>query len=384
MKNTREGKREALIQHKRNVICQEELERRIVLGLACEWDTALTFLASDIQKQMRRPLFRLSDMKQCLGQWSKSKREICLSIDFVLNHPWDSIRDVLLHETAHQLASEVLSGDDESGHGPVFQEACHLLRANPKASGKYRPLHEQIQHDSVAAEDKMMIRIKKLMALAESRNQNEAEAAMAKARLLIQKYNVQLIQTDAERGYKSIFLGFPKLRHSFDEYHLANLIIDYYFVKGVWVSAFVLDKGKMGRVLEISGTDKNLMIAEYVYMFIKAYSNRKWDEYKTGTFYNQYHKIDFSTGIIKGFRQKLEKQDQYRSVVEGREMTVIEDPGLIRFIDYKYPNVKTTLSNSGHRSAAVVADGMAIGRNLVISKGISESSRDTPCLLEER
>jgi hypothetical protein len=372
------------MQYNRKSICQEELEKRIVHGLACEWDAARILQTPDVQRQIRRPLFRLSDMKQCLGYWSKSKREICLSIDFVLNHPWDSIKDVLLHEMAHQLTSEILFGDHESEHGPIFQEACHLLRANPKASGKYRTLHEQIQYDSVATEDKIMIRIKKLMALAESQNQNEAEAAMAKARLLIQKYNVLLIQTDAKRGYKSIFLGFPKLRHSLDEYHLANLIIDYYFVKGVWVSAFVLDKGKMGRVLEISGTDKNLMIAEYVYKFIKFYSNRKWDEYKIGTLYNQYHRIDFSTGIIKGFRQKLEDQDNGRSAVESREMVVIEDPRLIQFMDYKYPNLKTTLKNSGHRSAEVVADGMAIGRDLVISKGISESSRGAPYLLERR
>jgi hypothetical protein len=373
-----------LMQHKRKSICQEELEQRIVHGLACEWDAARILLTPDIQRQIRRPLFRLSDMKECLGYWSASKREICLSIDFVLNHPWDSIKDVLLHEMAHQLASEVLSGENASGHGPIFQDACLLVRANPKASGKYKTLREQIQLDSVATEDKIMIRIKKLMALAESRNQNEAEAAMAKARLLIQKYNVQLIQTDAKRGYKSIFLGFPRLRHSSDEYHLANLIIDYYFVKGVWVSAFVLDKGKMGRVLEVSGTDKNLMIAEYVYMFIKAYSNRKWDEYKVGKSYNQYHRIDFATGIIKGFRQKLEDQDNGRSAVEGREMVVIEDSRLMQFIDYKYPNLKTTFKKSGYRSPDVVTDGMAIGRDLVISKGISESSRVAPYLLEER
>ncbi len=373
-----------MMQYKDKSICREELEKRIVHGLACEWDAARILLTPDIQRQMRRPLFRLSDMKQCLGYWSKSKREICLSIDFVLNHPWDSIKDVLLHEMAHQLASEVFSGEDESAHGPIFQEACLLLRANPKASGKYRTLHEQIQYDSVATEDKIIIRIKKLMALAESRNQNEAEAAMAKARLLIKKYNVQLIQTDAKRGYKSIFLGFPRLRHSSDEYYLANLIIDYYFVKGVWVSAFVLDKGKMGRVLEISGTDKNLMIAEYVYMFIKLYCNRKWDEYKVGTLYNHYHRIDFSTGIIKGFRQKLEDQDNGRSAVEGWEMVVVEDSRLRQFVDYKYPNLKTTLKYSGHRSPAVEADGIAIGRNLVISKGINESSRVAPFLLEER
>lgn len=364
-------------------ICREELENRIIQGLSCEWELALSILAPGIKRKMRMPLFRLSGMKECLGSWSRSKKEICLSTDFVMNHPWDSVREVMLHEMAHQLASEVLGGVDEPEHGPIFRNACHLLRANPKASGRYQTLHEQIQQDVVSSEDKIMVRIQKLMALAGSQNQNEAEAAMAKARQLIRKYNIKAVQTNADRIYKSIFLGSPMLRHFREDYYLANLIIDYYFVKGVWISAYVLLKAKMGRVLEISGIDKNVKIAEYIYEFIKCFIDRKWEEYTVGVSYSRYHKTDFAIGIIEGFRQKLKDQDQRnnRATVNSWEVVAVEDPNLTQYINYKYPSVKTVSKRTGHRSHQIVADGMIIGRNLIISKGISESSQDALYLL---
>ncbi len=114
-----------------------------------------------------------------------------------------------------------------------------------------------------------MTRIKKLLALAESSNAHEAEAAMMKAHELIAKYNIDLINTNERREFMSIFLGKPALRHWREDYHLAGLIQDFYFVQGIWVPAYVVDKEKMGRVLELSGTARNLKIAEYVLEFVR-------------------------------------------------------------------------------------------------------------------
>ena len=104
-----------------------------------------------------------------------------LSRNVVLNHSWDAVREILLHEMAHQFAEQVLGASNEPPHGPKFKRGCYLLRANPSASGNYRPLDELIFDDSTGPEDKIMVRVKKLMALARSKNQHGAEAAMAKA-----------------------------------------------------------------------------------------------------------------------------------------------------------------------------------------------------------
>ena len=162
-------------------------------------------------------MFALREMKARWGNWSGEKREICLSRKLVLNHPWDAVREVLLHEIAHQFAEEVLGAPHEPPHGPSFKKACYLLRANPKASGNYQPMDERVSRDQARSEDKVMLRVKKLLALAESQNHHEAEAAMAKAHEFIEKYNLDLLDRDENRDFASVFVGKPALRHPREE-----------------------------------------------------------------------------------------------------------------------------------------------------------------------
>ena len=172
-----------------DITLQEELERRILHGLSCEWDNALWTLKPSHRDNIKKPLFSLRDMNGKWGYWSGEKNQICLSRNLVLDHPWDAVREILLHEMAHQLAEQVLGAHDEPPHGQKFKHACFLLRANPKASDNFRPLDERISKDSPNSEDRILVRVRKLMALAQSKNQHEAEAAMIKAHELIKKYN---------------------------------------------------------------------------------------------------------------------------------------------------------------------------------------------------
>ncbi|MBN2318808.1 MAG: DUF2786 domain-containing protein, partial [Acidobacteria bacterium] len=215
---------------------QEQLEHRILHGLGCEWETVLWVLEPHERGMLRKPLISIRDLNSQWGYWSGSKNELCLSRELVLNHGWDSVREVLLHEIAHQYAEQVLGARRERPHGPSFQQACRRLRANPTASGNSRPLRERIAGETEDHHDKIFRRIIKLLSLAQSCNPHEAESAMLKAHELIAKYNIDLSNGSAQRSYTSIFAGKPALRHPREEYHLAHLLQDYYFVHGLWVS----------------------------------------------------------------------------------------------------------------------------------------------------
>ena len=374
--------------HKSNeILIQEELERCILYGLACQWEEALWVLDSPHDELMQKPLFRLGDMKNKLGGWSRERREICLSRNLVLNHPWDAVVDVLLHEMAHQFADEVLGSSDEPPHGPTFQRACHLLRANPKASDKYEPLDERILRESSRSEDRIMQRVKKLMALAQSQNQHEAEAAMAKAHQLIGKYNVDLLTHEKNRNFVSVFVGKPALRHFREEYRLSRLLRDFYFVYGIWMPAYVVDKGKMGRVLEITGTVQNLKIAHYVHDFVRQFISSQWEEYNRDKGLNRYRKTDFAVGIIDGFRSKLESQRGKKTKVRGRRdrsLIKIEDSLLKEYVGYRYPRVRNFSRKASTQDCKVLDDGMNTGKKLVISKGITEKGKSKTLLIENR
>jgi len=357
----------------KRVSIQEELERRILHGLAWEWKTAHWVLSPSHKKPMRIPLFSLRDMTGRLGYWSCERREISLSRDLVLNHSWDAVCEVLLHEMAHQFAEEVLGAHGEPPHGPTFLKACDLLRANPRASGKYRPLHERIAHELPSQEDKIMLRVKKLMALAESKNQHEAELAMAKAHELIGKHNLDLMARKEKRDFVSFFVGKPALRRFREDYHLAGLLQDFYFIYGLWVPAYVLDKGKMGRVLEISGTLHNTRIACYVHDFVQHFISSQWREYNQDKGLNRYRKTDFAVGIIEGFRSKLEgKDDGENRAVHERGLIKLQDPLLLEYAAHRYPHTASFRRGVSSQDDNILGDGMMVGKKMVISQGITE------------
>ncbi len=352
---------------------RRELERRILHGMACEWDAARLSLDPARRQLIRRPTFAIKDLKSRWGSWSLEKREISLSRQLVLNYPWNSIRDVLLHEMAHQIAQQLLGASAQKPHGPAFHQACELLRIHPAASADYQPLQDRLLRDHAGDSDKRMLRVKKLLALAESKNRFEADAAMAKAHDLIARHNIELIGHEAKHPFLSIFIGSPALRHPREDYHLANLLQDYYFVSGIWVSTYVIEKGKMGRVLEISGTVQNLKIAEYVHNFIVQFIDTRWLKYNREKKLNRFRKTDFAVGIIEGFRHKLESnvaklktnEDLYALIHKG-------DPQLKKYFKFKYPHTASVSKAASRQDARVLKDGKKLGKKLVIAKGICE------------
>jgi len=361
---------------------QQKLEQRILHGLACEWETALWVLDTSYRERLARPLFSLGDLKHRWGHFSEEKREICLSRDLVLNHSWDAVQEVLKHEIAHQLAQELLGADGEPPHGPSFLKACDLLRANPKASGKYEPLDKRLLDDTASREDRILVRVKKLMALAQSKNRHEAEAAMEKAHTLIEKHNIDLLKRNKDRHFISVFVGKPALRHFREENHLANLIQDFYFVHTIWVPAYAVEKGKRGNVLEITGTIQNIKIALYVHDFVKRYVDSQWAKYNGGKKLNRYRKSDFAVGIIEGFRSKMEMQRSRKKAGGKFSLVKIKDPLLKKHISFKYPRTVTVRQNALRRDRNVLDDGMRIGKKLVISKGIEERGKGKKRLIE--
>jgi hypothetical protein len=365
--------------------CWAEWERRILHGLACEWRLAVGDLPESVRAAARPPLFRIAGLQSRWGQWSGPRREICLSRELVRSHSWDSVREVLLHETAHQVAAEVFAAGDEPPHGPAFRRACRMLGANPAASGESLALDDRIRSGTVPGSrpDRLRERIGKLLALAESSNPHEAEAAMAKAHRMMARHQIEVLERDEARRFVSAFVGLPALRHTRDRYALANLIIDHFFVQGMWVPAYVVDRSRMGRVLEVSGTPANVQMAGYVHDFVRHHVASAWRAYNRGKGLTHHRKVDFAAGVITGFAQKLEGQ-RHRPRTDGSaDLPVpVDDPRLERYMRRRYPRVRSIRRGGGRQDAHVVADGIAVGRKLVLAKGVHAREGNGGGLLE--
>ncbi|MCP3954417.1 MAG: DUF2786 domain-containing protein [Desulfobacterales bacterium] len=368
---------------KTNEKFQADLERRILIGLSQEWDAAIWLLDKHQRGLMQRPLFRLVETHSRWGCWDGERHEISISRKLALGYPWDSVREVLHHEMAHQLADRMQTGRREPPHGPTFQKACRALRANPQASGSYLPLKDRYTGKRISDNDRILLRIRKLMALSESSHKHEAEAAMIKAYELMALYNIDLIERDRSRKFVSIFVGQPALRHTRDAYSLSSLLVDFYFIQGIWVSAWVPEREKMGRVLEISGTLENIVSAEYVYNFVRNHINTQWSRYNYKKRLTLHRKTDFATGIIEGFRSRIEnRQATERGNPAAGQVVKIEDHRLLAHIRYRYPHIRTYQSAISNQDEQVLEDGRKLGRKMVISRGITEKAGNRRRLIE--
>ena len=207
---------------------------------------------------------------------------------------------------------------------------------------------------------------------------------MTKAHELIARYNLDLVTQHRDRGFLSVFLGRPALRHCREDYSLANLLEEFYFVHGIWMPAYVLEKGKMGNVLEISGTEQNVRLAAYVYDFVRHFIDAQWEAYNRHRRLNRYRKTDFALGIIVGFHSKLgSKSKKPKGAKESRALIWKDDPLLAEYVAYRYPRIRRSSGKPSRHNVNVLRAGKEIGKKLVVYQGIAERSRGKKLMIED-
>lgn len=359
----------------------QELERRLLHGLICEWKNAVNSLPA-LRNQLALPSFELRDFEKRWAEWNRERRTMAFSRKLVMNYRWMTVREVLLHEMAHQVADELLGGADHP-HGARFQEACRLLNADPRAAGDYPSLYEMSHTGDLDENDRILLRVKKLLALSESPNRHEAELAMTKVHETIARYNIDLLSHSAGRQYFSLCLGEPQLRQPADDYALSRLLQDYYFVEAVWICAYVVDKGRMGRILEISGTTENVKMAGYVYDFLKRVIKDQWQIFRKGRGGKPGSKVDFALGLLSGFSEKLKTQDD-RLEKDSPAMYALmkqADVQLTTYLRARHPRLCKS-SGSGRRiDEQVHRAGQKVGRNTILTKPIEHGTSRRSLLL---
>ncbi len=326
---------------------------------------------SHFKAAMRQPAIALDDAASRLGQWRSAERTIALSRGFVLDGGWGHVIEVLKHEMAHQFVTEVLGDPDPGAHGPAFRALCERLGIDARAAG----MPAAAEPHPSESDGRLLQRIAKLLALAESPNQHEAELAMAEASRLMLKHNVE---APASHAYGFRHLGQPTGRTSEHERILAGLLADHFFVETIWVPVWRAHERKRGSVLEACGTPVNLELAEYVYAFLLHTAESLWRDYKRarGLRRNRERRT-FLAGVVTGFREKLDAQRK-RHQSEG--LVWVGDADLSRYLRKRHPYVRFTYHSGRPRSEAH-ADGRAAGRNVVLHKPVSTGSTNTRRLL---
>lgn len=360
-----------------------ELEAKLLERLSYEWRAINYMYFNDA---LRQPILRLSDTRQRLGQWHGELRSLEISLPLVLERPWPHVIEVLKHEVAHQYIDERLAVD-ETAHGPTFRRICERLGIDGRAVGD--PGQEGFGPDTseqaAQADDhsdpasRIVARIRKLLALAQSPNQHEAESAATAARRLMLKFNIEVDAAEGNdaprRHYGFRHLGRPTGRVLEHDRRLARILISYFFVEGLWIPVYRPLEGKRGSVLEICGLEANLLMAEHVHSFLTATALRLWSGYKRET--NRSSNRDrqaFLAGVMRGFESKLAAQSQ-QFTEQG--LVWVPAPDLNGYFRRRYPKLQTVRRGCASRNDAY-AEGSRAGKNIVLSQPVASGSSTGP------
>jgi hypothetical protein len=319
------------------------------------------FNQSHFKGSLSTPQIALHQAHSFLARWLREAKTIEFSRPFLeRTESWGVVLEVLKHEMAHQYVHEVLR-EDEPPHGPAFRAVCERLGIDARASGVPEPTLDD--------EGKRVLeRVHKLLALAESDNQHEAEAAAAAAQRLMLKHNVSVSDEATPRQYSFREIGRITGRVTEWERRLGNLLRDHFFVDVIWVPAYRIHEHKRGSVMEVIGTPENLDLAAYVYDFMARTGERLWRAHQLAQdIRGNADRRAFLAGVMSGFAQKLAQQAK-----SHRAQGLVWQPSAARnvYTRQRHPYLRT-ISHRGHSQREVFAHGQRAGRDVVLHRGVS-------------
>jgi hypothetical protein len=271
---------------------------------------------------------------------------------------------------AHQFVDEVLGVHDESAHGETFRRVCAERGIDARAAGMPETAAFDLETPAAAH---ALDRIRKLLALAGSPNQHEAELAMKKAHELMLRHNVDVTRARIERGFEIRHLGDPTKRTSRVVSEIARLLSDCFFVKVVFVPVYLPQLGKTGQVLEVVGTQANVDMAAHVFEFLLATAERLWQENRRDKrVRGGRDRLAYQAGVIDGFRSKLRGERQ--TLATGHGLVWVGDRQLDAFYRNRHPRLRmrrSSVRNGGAHQAGREAGGKIVLHRPVTSAGNS-------------
>jgi len=324
--------------------------------------------------RLSAPSFIFCDSKTRLGQWLPRLRTIEISRQLLLEMSWGALVEVLKHEMAHQFVYEVLGAHDETAHGPAFRRVCAERGIDARATGSPVVGDGEPSHEERAALEK----IARLLTLASSPNEHEAQAAMAAAQRLMLKYNLEVSTKSEARDYCFRHLGKPTGRVYEAQRILALILSEHFFVETIWVPVWRPLEGKRGSVIEVCGTRTNVEMADYAHDFLMQTSERLWREHKRAkAIVSNRDRRAFVAGVMAGFRDKLSSQ---KKVHREHGLVWRGDPALAAFLKQRHPRMHWT-RHSSSRDSAAHAEGQRAGSTIVFHRGLTRAAESRGRLL---
>ena len=328
-----------------------------------------------------RPLIRIEQLESRWGSWDSQTRTITLSSRLIQDYDWSVVVEVFKHEMAHQYVDEVLGVSD--AHGPAFKSACRQLGV--EAWAQRAEVHTegslfQVRDPQVKDEERGILRkIERLLALAESSNENEAAAAMNKVSELYEKYQVEQLRLESKEDFQSLVIDHKVKRLASFHGSIASILTSYFSVKVIFSTRYDKDSLCEFKVLEILGRRENVQLAEYVYWYLVNTLKLLWENYQRAqdvrglAARNSYY-----LGVLSGFEKKMRESRKQRSHQRRgdaeKALLLVEEGRLNEYLSFRHPRLHSIKSYQRTGNQKIYQDGVDRGKDLSIHSGVKSGA----------
>lgn len=274
----------------------------------------------------------------------------------------EQLHAVIRHELAHYMTFITYGGTIQH-HGPEFKAFCEKMGWGEEV---YKAT-TSFDADAPNIEESPVLRkVQKLMNLAKSSNENEAESAMIKSQQLLLKHNIEFKYIGGEDDEKIFVKRIMENKRENAKMRTVARILETFFVSVVY------HRGGDFIYLEILGSAVNIEIAEYVAAFLDTELEKLWrDAQKTAALKGMIAKNSFFLGIAKGYCNKIQALKREYDQDVARALLVIEKK-LIDAKEMVYPRLSSSKSSQNYcRESSLLGEQM--GRALNINPALNRS-----------
>lgn len=303
--------------------------------------------------------------KSKIGYFEQSTYQIGLNENLIHETRDHIIKDILRHELAHYLT--FIKYPKSSAHGAEFKEICESNNWNKSISKSTMDIKEY-KKDYVAnlENERTLSKVKKLLQLASSANENEAQLATIKANQLLLRHNLK--ESNLNQHEESFYVKrvlYSKKRNS-------KMSAIYDILTTFYVNP-VLRYAVDGVYLEVCATKLNIELSDYVVAFLDSTLDNLWEQSKTQkSLKGLKAKNSFFHGLAKGYESKINSVHSNLDPSQKMALTLFRANSSNK-IKQIYKSLSSTSSNSSIDQNAYIS-GKKAGISLTINKGIKSNS----------
>ena len=309
--------------------------------------------------------FLVFEHTKILGEYDPLYYQIRINKVLMYRASEENLKNIIRHELCHYI-THIIFGNDIDSHGKEFKSICDRFNYGKDVSCSSVELDE-LTSSANLKEQKVLDKIKKLLALTSSSNSHEAELATKKVNDLLLQHNINKshIGEVNEKEEETYLLRVLKTKKVTAKYQAIYKILHHFFV----VPVFSYGEGVCH--LEIVGEKENVICAEYVAHYLCHTLEELYKEEKRlSSLKGTRAKNSFMLGIASGFIEKFNQRASQSNTVK-RELININSK-LQHHLNRAYPRIKGRVSAGAKLDETARSLGRKRGENLSIKPAITE------------